>query len=501
MTQRTVRVAVYTRQSILADDKDFGSLQAQREAVESYVKSQPAWTVLPEKYDDGGHSGGTCDRPGFQKLLQDVAAGDVDAVAVYKLDRLSRSISDFVRVMDLFERHGVRFISTTQAFDTSTSVGRMTVNLLATFATFEREMIAERTRDKMGAARRRGMFTGGPPPVGYRIQNKHLVIDPGEAETVLGIFRLYRDLGSTLAVAEEANRRGWRTRTGRRLDRNNIHRLLVNPTYCGMVRHDGQLYAGAHEPIVDEDLWAAVQHELKSNGRNGRVRTPSKSGALLAGLLRCGACGTAMTIHHSSRNGRRYASYVCGKYQREGASRCPGSRVSVSDLEAFVVRRIADIGRDSRLIGKTIEAAKRLVLKRKPELEKERKRLEQAQEKLLTQRRNLLDAVAGNGSRSRGVFEKLGEVEAELDRLAKSVEQARAELAALETGVIDEGDLQAALGEFNEVWSKLHSEEKARILQLLIEQVTFNAQAGEVQITLRPGGIRMLAQDKERETA
>ena len=211
MTAPTIRVAIYTRQSV-ADDKEFGSLDAQREAVESYIRSQPNWEVLPARYDDAGFSGGTTERPAFRRLLEDIERGGIGAVAVYKLDRLSRSINDFVRITDLFERHKVRFVSTTQAFDTSTSVGRMTVNLLATFATFEREMIAERTRDKMAATRRLGHWTGGVPPLGYVAKNKRLVVHTEEAKQVREIFQLYCDLGSMLQVCEELNRRGWTTK-------------------------------------------------------------------------------------------------------------------------------------------------------------------------------------------------------------------------------------------------------------------------------------------------
>ena len=203
ITAKTVRVAIYTRQSV-ADDLEFNSLEAQRQAVEAYTESQRSegWVALPECYDDSGFSGGNTDRPAFKELLEAVARGGIDVVAVYKLDRLSRSISDFVRIADLFQKHGVRFVSTTQAFDTSTPVGRMTVNLLATFATFEREMISERTRDKMSATRRKGHWTGGVPPRGYDAQEMRLVVNDPEAAELREIFDLYLGLGSILSVCE-----------------------------------------------------------------------------------------------------------------------------------------------------------------------------------------------------------------------------------------------------------------------------------------------------------
>ena len=495
----TVNVAIYTRQSV-ADDKEFGSLEAQRQAIESYVSSQPDWRALPEHYDDAGYSGGTTERPAFQQLLLDIDHGGIDVVACYKLDRLSRSINDFVRVTDLFERHNVRFVSVTQAFDTSTSLGRMTVNLLATFATYERDMIRERTRDKMAATRRRGLWTGGNVPIGYSAKDKRLVVKKEEADVVRELFQLYLTLRSTLAVAAELNRRGHRTKKGGRFTKQAVKRVLTNPVYVGKVRQGGDLYDGAHEAIIDRDTWEAVQPQFERNGTGGRPRQPAKSGALLLGLVRCG-CGAGVTVHSSRRGNRRYASYVCQRYQKEGAASCPGSRVPAADLEAFVVDQIRSIGKDPSLVGETIAATRREVLERKPNLEAELKPLQTTEEKLSRERRNILDAIAKNGAGSRGLFEKLGEVETRLDQVTRRVEQVRAELAVLEGQVIDEDDLRSALASFDPVWDQLFPAEKARILQLIIEQVTYNACEGEVEITFRPGGVRALAKNGRRETA
>ena len=330
--ETSVRCAIYTRQSV-ADDKEFGSIKAQREAVELYVKSQPGWQALPECYSDPGYSGGTIARPAFKRLLQDIETGGIDAVAVYKLDRLSRSINDFVKITDLFAQHGVRFVSTTQAFDTSTSVGRMTVNLLATFATFERDLIRERTAHAMGAARRRGLWLGGQPVLGYNVRKKTLVINTEEAQQVREIFRLYLERGSLLAVVKEISRRGWKTKQrkkngsvipGRAYDKNAVRRILGNPLYIGKVEYDGELYAGAHEAIIDDKTWQAVQRQLKVNGKSRRRRSIGKSGALLKGLIRCAVCGAAMTVNTSRKGNRRFAYYVCRSIQTNGAAACSG---------------------------------------------------------------------------------------------------------------------------------------------------------------------------------
>lgn len=214
-TPATTRVAIYTRKSVSEGlDMEFNTLEAQREAVEAYVRSQrgEAWTALAERYDDGGYTGANTDRPAFQRLLADIEAGKVDVVAVYKIDRLSRSLADFARLMELFERHGVTFVSVTQQFNTTSSMGRLTLNILMSFAEFERQTIAERVRDKIHASRRRGMWTGGRPVLGYDVVEKKLVVNSEESGRVLAIFQLYRDLGSLLATTHELDFRGWTTK-------------------------------------------------------------------------------------------------------------------------------------------------------------------------------------------------------------------------------------------------------------------------------------------------
>ena len=293
----TVRVAVYCRVS--TDDRldmEFNSLDAQRQAVEAYVESQrgEGWVALRERYTDGGYTGANTQRPAFERLLNDVETGKVDCVAVYKIDRLSRSLVDFARIMDLFERSGVSFLSVTQQFTTTSSMGRLTLNILMSFAEFERQTIAERTRDKMAAARKKGLWTGGVPPLGYRVENKRLVLNEQEAEVIREIFQLYLDVGSAFAVAGELNRRGWKTKTGRVFDRHSVQRILTNPLYAGKVRSEGQLYDGAHEATVDQETWEAVERNLKRSGKRRGGRLGAKSGAFLGGLVRCGVCGSAI---------------------------------------------------------------------------------------------------------------------------------------------------------------------------------------------------------------
>ncbi|MCX6621193.1 MAG: recombinase family protein, partial [Acidobacteria bacterium] len=271
---KTVRCAIYTRKSTDEGlEQEFNSLDAQREAAEAYILSQRSegLVALPEHYDDGGFSGGNLDRPALQRLLGDIQTGVVQCVAVYKVDRLSRSLIDFSRIIEVFEKHNVSFVSVTQQFNTTNSLGRLTLNILLSFAQFEREIIAERTRDKMSAARRKGKWTGGHPMLGYDIDPRggRLVVNPDEAQQVRAMFELYLDYQALLPVVRELDRRGWRTkrwvpqqgsaRGGKPFAKGLLFRLLTNPIYAGKVDFKGQIYQGEHESIVDARTWERVQ--------------------------------------------------------------------------------------------------------------------------------------------------------------------------------------------------------------------------------------------------
>ena len=501
--QRTsVRVAIYTRKSVTEGlDQEFNSLDAQRQAIEHYVSSQEAegWIALPERYDDGGYTGASTNRPAFQKLLADIEAGGIDVIAVYKLDRLSRSIADFTRLMELFQDRGVTFVSVTQQFSTSTPVGRMTLNLLATFAEFEREVIAERTRDKMLAARRKGMWTGGRPVLGYDVVEKKLVVNDPESEQVREIFQLYLDLGSLLSVVGELNRRGWRNKTwttkagqlvvGGKFNKGTIQQLLTNPLYVGKVRAGDELHEGQHAAIVGEEVWHAVQAQLRANGRRGGPRR--RSDALLAGLLHCGTCGAAMGRHFTSRGGRRYGSYVCQRYMKEGAAACPKSRVPAGLIEALVMERIRTIGRDARLVAQVVAEAKQELEARRPALQAEVGRLEPDRRRLTQERDNLLQAVGERSTPS--LVRRLAEVDEAVGELERRRDELRCGLAALNGQALDETDLRDAMARFDPIWDELFPAERARILQLLVERLVYDPAAGEVELTFRPGGVRALA--------
>jgi site-specific DNA recombinase len=498
----TVRVAVYTRKSVTEGlDMEFNSLDAQRESVLDYVKSQrgAGWVALPERYDDGGFTGANIDRPGFQRLMADVEAGKIDVVAVYKIDRLSRSLVDFTQLIETFRRRGVAFVSVTQSFDTSTSMGRMVVSLLATFAQFERETIAERVRDKVHATRRRGMWTGGKPPLGYDVVEKRLVVNPTEAEQVRAIFALYLDLGALLPTAEELNRRDWRSKSwttqegrvveGRPWSNTSLHAFLTNPLLAGKIRAGSDLVAGQHEAIIDQATFDAVQAQLAKRAVIPRGwKAPKRDGAVLAGLLRC-ACGASMIRSSTKSRGRKYTSYVCARILKHGAAACPGSRAPAGELEAFVVERVRAVGRDPSVLRATLNADRKAGEVRRAELEADLQRLRQERGRLDAERRNVEDAVAAGAT---GMVERLKAVEREMAEIDQLVADARRDLAALDSGALDPDYLARVLEEFEPVWTQLSTPEKARVLALLLERVTFEPESGEVEIRFRPGGPRLL---------
>ena len=295
---RKQRCAVYTRKSSDEGlDMAFNSLDAQREACEAYIASQKpeGWELLDDRYDDGGVSGGTLDRPALKTLIADIEAGRIDVVVVYKIDRLSRSLTDFTKLVEVFDRHGVTFVSVTQSFNTTTSMGRLTLNILLSFAQFEREVTAERIRDKFAASRKKGMWMGGHPPLGYDVHDRKLVINHAEAATVRMIFERFLSVGSATILARTLAAEGVTTKRGKPIDKGALYKLLDNRVYIGLAVHKGAAYPGEHEAIIDRDLWdkvhAIIQTSPRSRANHSRARTP----ALLKGLV-FGAAGRAIVL-------------------------------------------------------------------------------------------------------------------------------------------------------------------------------------------------------------
>ena len=347
-----IRCAVYTRKSSEEGlEQEFNSLDAQREAAEAYVTSQrhEGWLLVPNRYDDGGISGGTLKRPALQRLIADIEAGRIDTVVVYKVDRLSRSLTDFAKLVDLFEANGVTFVSVTQQFNTTTSMGRLTLNMLLSFAQFEREVIGERIRDKFAASRQRGMWMGGWAPLGYDVKDRKLVVNAREAALVRRIFERFAVLGSATRLVRELNDEGCTTksrmtqdgtfRPGRRFDRGLIHKLLRNRIYLGDAVHKGTAYPGEHDAIVGQALWDRVHAILTTAPRPRAGAARARHPALLKGLI-YGPGGRAMTPTHTRKNGKLYRYYVTAQALKTGYGDCPIGCVPAGEVEGAVIAQI-----------------------------------------------------------------------------------------------------------------------------------------------------------------
>jgi site-specific DNA recombinase len=353
------RCAIYTRKSSEEGlDMAFNSLDAQREACESYIASQKSegWVLVRDRYDDGGVSGGTLERPALRRLLTDIDEGLVDIIVVYKIDRLTRSLMDFSRLVEVFERNEVSFVSVTQSFSTTTSMGRLTLNMLLSFAQFEREVSGERIRDKIAASRRKGMWMGGTTPLGYEVRDRKLVVDPEHAPTVGTIFERFVRIGSLTALVRALEADGVRTRRGAPLDKGYLHRLLRNPVYIGKAVHKGASYDGQHEAIIPQPLWDKVQVILAtpahSRAANSRAQTP----ALLKGLL-FGPTGDAMSPTHTRRRGKLYRYYVSQAVLKRGAGACPIGRIAAAEIEGAVIAQVRALLRAPEVVVATWKKA------------------------------------------------------------------------------------------------------------------------------------------------
>ena len=347
--RKVLRCAIYTRKSTDHNlDLEFNSLDAQREACEAYIKSQAheGWRLISGRYDDGAFSGASLDRPALQQLLADVRTGKINTVVVYKVDRLTRSLADFAKLVELFDEYGVSFVSITQSFNTTSSMGRLTLNVLLSFAQFEREVIGERVRDKIAASKRKGIWVGGPVPLGYRCVGRKLMVVPEEAETVKTIFRLYLELGSVGGLIEELDRLGVRTRTnglangstrgGTRFGVGSLAHLLRNRFYIGEVVYRGETYRGEHEPILDRDLFEAVHAKRAASSVPRRLGLKGSS-AILTGRI-FDDRGNRMSPTHSNKLGVRYRYYVShALMQKRRAEAGSVIRVPAPEIEALVL--------------------------------------------------------------------------------------------------------------------------------------------------------------------
>jgi len=401
-----------------------------------------------------------------------------------------------------------------ESFDTSSAMGQAMLGMIGVFAELERGMISERTRDKMVAARRRGRFTGGPPPLGYDVHpdGGRLIPNPAEAERVQAIFELYlqrETLTETLAALRE---RGWKTkswqtrqghlRQGKPFQKGTLSRLLRNPVYIGKVRHDGAIYEGEHEAILPQKLWERVQRKLAENASHGGAGVKNKYGYLLRGLLRCSACDAAMTPSTTKRPDKVYRYYVCTRAQRHGWKSCPTKSLPAAEIERVIVERIRDIGKDPELVAQTVRAAERQRREELKRLSADIRSTQRELQHLKGQQEKLLPAVAKSGTPARRAAERIEQLSKEAEAADARMADLQGQLDTLQAQSIEPDDLARALADFNGIWEVLLPQERRRVLHLLIQQVDYNGETEELGITFQPMGIRTLvARASEAEEA
>ena len=359
---RRLRCAVYTRKSSEEGlDMEFNSLDAQRESCEAYVASQRAegWVCMRERYDDGGYSGGSLERPGLKALLEDVEAGLVDVIVVYKIDRLSRSLMDFAKLVEAFDRNNVTFVSVTQAFNTTTSMGRLTLNILLSFAQFEREVTGERIRDKFAASRAKGMWMGGFVPMGYDVAGRKLVINEAEASTVRHMFQRFVELGSATLLTRELVAKGTLNKRGKPIDKGFLYKLFRNRLYLGEAVHKGTSYPGEHQAIIDQPLWDQVHAILQESPRQRAANTRTQTPALLKGLIFTDR-GIAMTPTVTKKGSRHYRYYTSmdAIRNRAGEGRDSYVRLNAGMVEAAVMQQVRALMRTPEVAAQAAAALK-----------------------------------------------------------------------------------------------------------------------------------------------
>ena len=360
MPIRKIRCAAYTRKSSEEGlDMDFNSLHAQRESCEAYITSQKqeGWVLVPDQYDDGGISGGTLERPALQRLLTDIEAGRIDVVVVYKIDRLSRSLMDFAKLVEVFDRHNVTFVSVTQSFNTTTSMGRLTLNILLSFAQFEREVTGERIRDKIAASRKKGMWMGGNPPLGYDVKDRKLVVNAHEAATVLMIFKRFLTVGSATLLSKDLLSEGVTSKRGKPINKGYLYKLLKNQVYIGKAVHKGKAYPGEHEAIISQDLWNKVRSIISESPRARANHTRAQTPALLKGII-FGADGRAMTPVHTKKINKLYRYYVAAELLKGETPDGIVRRVPAGEIEAAVIDNVRGLLRAPEIVVATWRAAR-----------------------------------------------------------------------------------------------------------------------------------------------
>ena len=509
----TIRCAIYTRKSTEDGlEQEFNSLDAQRESAEAYIRSQASegWEVIPTMYDDGGFTGGNMERPGLKRLMADIEARKIDCVMVYKVDRLSRSLLDFSRIVESFDKHGVAFVSVTQQFNTANSMGRLMLNVLLSFAQFEREIISERTRDKIAATRRKGKWTGGMPLLGYDVNpnGSKLVIKQEEAAKVRQIFELYKDHQSLLAVVQELEQSGWVNKSwvtkkggrrgGRPFTKTSLHKLLTNITYIGKLRYKAEVHEGEHDGIIDVELWQQVQTILQRNGKNGGSTVRNSFAFLLKGMMRCIPCNSAIIPTITTRNRtKRYLYYVCCSAQKRGWHTCPTKSIPATEIESFVVGQIRGLVQDPAFLKDTVAQVATQRQSQFAAIDAERT----GHESDMALWAGEIQRVAGTGENSNAARDRIIEYENRLQSTKWQLEELLKRENELRATEIDHKVLTQSLRNFEAAWEAMPFRHQHRVLELLIQSIDYDGSTGKIGINFHTNGFEGFAETMNNREA
>jgi DNA invertase Pin-like site-specific DNA recombinase len=492
-THEAKRCAIYTRKSTtMGLEQDFNSLDAQHEACAAYIRRQPGWTLVEKTYADGGFTGANIERPAFQRLLADVEAGYIDVVVVYKVDRLSRSLLDFAKVMERFNAGGASFVSVTQNFSTADAMGRLTLNMLMSFAEFEREMIAERTRDKIAMSRRKGKWTGGPVPFGYSAKDKRLVVNEVEASIVREAFALFLQHRRIFAVATALNERGLLPRGsaarpakhGLRWTKDSMARLLRSPIYAGQMMYGKELYPGEHPRLVDDATFRRAQRILEGAERELRFGGLNPE-YVLRGLLRCASCGDPMTPASTRKGKGHWRYYRCSGRDKHGKAVCQAKPLPAGAIEAFVVDKIAEATQDGSLAAEVKTLLDARIEKKRSDIAELRGKLPgRVADAAANAARYSEDLLKFEG-RARELIEK--KLRAEADRLAaaeRQLAETERDLLDLHDASIEADWVAGAIANFSKVWELMTPENRCRLLRALVVSVKVDEKSSKVEIEL-----------------
>lgn len=423
----------------------------------------------------------------------------VDCIVVYKVDRLSRSLLDFARIIEVFDRQGFSFVAVTQQFNTTSSLGRLTLNILLSFAQFEREIISECTRDKMSAARRKGKWVGGHPVLGYDIDPKggRIIVNPAEAEQVRTLFGLYLAKGSTLPALQETQRIGllskrWTTedgklRGGKPFTRGSLHAILTNVLYTGMVDHKGVLYAGEPDRIIDQETWDRVHDTLRHNGSTKGATVRNKLGALLRGLLFCVPCATPMMHTYTMRNSKRYRYYVCYNGQQKGWQNCETKSVSAQAVETAVLDSVRRLGTDPKLAEAVANEAIDQVARQRVAIDKD---LDAQRGSLRRLNQSLAREAADTSMDSGAPFDRIVALQREIETTEHCLTESAAKRKTCDQDRINANDLRTVLAEFGSIWASLIAREQEQLIQLLVAKVGYDGRTGKVTVNFRSTGAK-----------